>query len=370
MRRHLVAVAAMLALVSCSWGWSASAQAALNPRASYVDVSERRAELAGASERVRLAVKQLDTCSAQAVVDAPTGPMRIPRHYLNGSHGPTNPAEHAATVAYSRFENRVTAGMNRYLATGDLVEARCAQDQIDLWARAATLLDYDAEQNSQSWYQVEWTLSSVATSESVLVNDTWLDRPELERDLSWMNKVAHHMIGFPAAATHHNNHHSWRGLGATATGVVTGDRKLFDFGVAAYKDAVNEIDQRGAFPQEMQRSERSIHYQSFALQPLLTIAELAERQGVHLYAYKSASGRTIADAIDFLGRAVADPSVVKPYTADEQMVDADATDFFASLEFYTHRFPERKLPTPMVEALKSPVFATRLGGSTTVIAGR
>jgi len=34
----------------------------------------RRQSWARASERVRLAVKQLDTCSAQAVVDAPHRP--------------------------------------------------------------------------------------------------------------------------------------------------------------------------------------------------------------------------------------------------------------------------------------------------------
>jgi hypothetical protein len=371
MRKQLLAVCTMVALAGCAAVSQDAPKAGLNPRASYVDIAARRAELKSArSERVLDAVRQLDACSPQAVVEAPAGPMRIPMHYLHGGHGPTNPAEHEATRPYQLFEKRVTAGMNRFLAAGDLVEARCAQDQIDLWARSGALLDYDADENAQSWYQVEWTLSSIATSESVLVNDTWLDKAEVGRDLQWMNKVAHRMTEFPAAATHHNNHHYWRGLAAIATGVLTSDAKLFNFGVQAYKDAVNEIDERGAFPKEMARSERSIHYQSFALQPLVPIAEFAERQGVPLFAYKSASGRSIADAIDFLGSAVADPSIVKAYTPDEQMVDADATDFFAAIEFYAHRFPERKLPPAIPAALQKPTFATRLGGSTTVIAGR
>ncbi len=93
----------------------------------------------------------------------------------------------------------------------------------------------------------------------------------------------------------------------------------------AYKDGVDEIDQRGAFPKELARSERSIHYQSFALQPLIPLAEFAERQGVPLFKGTSATGRTVADAVDFLGRAVADPSIVKAYTPEEQMVDSDAS---------------------------------------------
>lgn len=343
----------------------------LNPRASYVDVAARRAELKHAgSERIRTALAQLGTCEAQAVVDPPAGPMRIPMHYLHGGHGPINPAEHVQTAVYEAFEKRVTTGMNQFLATGSHAEAQCAQDQIDRWAETKTLMDYDAVDNPQSWFQTEWTLSSVSTSESVLLNDARLDKAVTTRDVAWMNKVAHRMIGFPAEAAHHQNHHYWRGLGAIATGVISSDQELFAFGVQAYKDGVDEIDQRGAFPKEMARSERSIHYQSFALQPLIPLAEFAERQGVPLFSYTSATGRTIADAVDFLGRAVADPSIVKAYTPEEQMVDSDASDFFAPMEFYAHRFPERKLPASIAEALTRPTYATRLGGSTTVLAGR
>lgn len=346
-------------------------QVKLNPWASYVDVAARRSELKHTkSARVRLALKEMKSCSALPVVNPPEGPMRIPMHYLHGGHGPINPAEHAATVPYANFEARVTAGMNQYLATGNRDEAQCAQDQIDRWAIANTLMDYDAEQNAQSWFQVEWTLSSIATSESVLLNDEKLDPDVTSRDVAWMNRVAHHMIGFPSEVRHHNNHHYWRGLAAIATGVVSSDPQLFDFGVQAFKDAVNEIDQRGAFPKEMARSERSIHYQSFALQPLIPIAEFAERQKVPLYGYKSATGHTIADAVNFLGEAVANPALVKAYTPDAQLVDSDAPDFFASLEFYAHRFPHRTLPAAIQKGLSVPTFATRLGGSTTVIAGR
>ena len=366
---QVLCLAVVLAGPACIF--SQTTKVVFNPRASYIDVAARRAELKNTkSARIRAALAQIVTCSVQVQVDPPTGPMRIPMHYLHGGHGPTNPAEHAATVPYSLFEKRMTAGMNQFLATGNHAEAKCAQDQIDRWAQANVLMDYDAVENAQSWYQVEWTLSSIATSESVLLNDAKLDGAETARDVAWMNKVAHRMIGFPVEVTHHNNHHYWRGLAAIATGVVSSDQELFDFGVQAYKDGVNELDQRGAFPKEMARSERSIHYQSFALQPLIPIAEFAERQHVPLYSYASPTGHTIADAIDFLGKAVADPSIVKVYTPEEQMVDADAPDFFAAVEFYAHRYPERKLPASIADALKKPTFATRLGGSTTEIAGQ
>jgi hypothetical protein len=348
-----------------------AAQPALNPRASYVDVKARRAELKHTkSERVRAAIADLKTCSALPVVAPPLGPIKIPMHYLQGGHGAINPAEHLQTAVYGDFELRVTSGMNQFLVTGSHKEAQCAQDQIDRWAQANTLLDYDAADQKQSWFQVEWTLASVSTSESVLVNDPKLAKAETARDIAWMDKVAHHMIGFPEEKVHQQNHHYWRGLGSIATGVLASDEELFDFGVQAYKDGVNEIDQRGAFPKEMARAERAIHYQSFALQPLVTLAMFAERQRVPLYNYTSPAGRTITDAINFLGAVVADPSIVKAYTPEEQLIDSDAPDFFADLEFYAHQFPDRKLPASLVDALKKPTFATRLGGSTTVLAGR
>jgi hypothetical protein len=184
-----------------------------------------------------------------------------------------------------------------------------------------------------------------------------------------MDKVAHRAIGVPQAARQLNNHYYWRGLAAIATGVIASDEKLFKYGVNAYRDGIDEIDKRGAFPQEMARSERSIHYQSYALEPLVAIAEFGERQHIDLFGYTSPGGRTIADAIAFLGAAVADPSVVKPYTSDEQIIDADSRSFFATLEFYHRSFPDRTLPAAIMKGLSVTTFSAELGGNTTVIAG-
>ncbi|MGA9673225.1 MAG: alginate lyase family protein [Terracidiphilus sp.] len=343
----------------------------IDTRASLIDVAARRFELQHTkSARVATALAQLEKCSKLAPVDAPQGPMEIPRHYLNGSHGATNPAEFEATRVYSQFAKRVTEGMNQFLATGDHTEAACAQAQIDEWAQAKALLDYDAKENPQSWYQVEWTLSTIAISESVLLNDEALDSAVTTRDMAWMNKVAHHMLASPKAAQERNNHHYWRGLTAIATGVISNDEELFGFGMQAYFDGINEIDKRGALPLEMARHELAIHYQSFAVEPLIPIAEFAERQHIPLSSYKSPSGKTIADAIDFLGEAVADPSIVKAYTPETQENSPTGPEFFAALEFYRHRFPDRKLPAAIEDALRQPTMATRLGGNTTVLAGR
>jgi poly(beta-D-mannuronate) lyase len=370
LRKAIATVCVAFAVWPAAVLGGSSKKIVLNPKASYIDVAARGAELQDhPSERVSRAIASLASCEQLPVVEAPHGPMRIPMHYLHGNHGPTNPAEAGATRVYNSFGHRVAVGMNRFLATGDHAEAQCAQDQLDAWAKAGALLDYVEAEQHQSGYQTEWTLSAIAISESVLVNDDKLDATETARDIAWMNKVAHHLIEFPGEETHLNNHHYWRGLAAIATGVISRDASLFDFGLRAYRDAVDQIDARGAFPLEMARSERSIHYQDFALQPLLPIAEFAEQQGIPLYSYHSATGRTIADAVDFLGALVANPELVKAYTQEPQIFEADSPEFFATFEFYQHRFPEQKLPAAITQGLTRPTYFDWIGGSTTVLAG-
>ena len=191
----------------------------------------------------------------------------------------------------------------------------------------------------------------------------------VERDIQWMNKVAHRSVDFDMESRQTNNHHYWRALAAVATGVISSDDDLFSWGVSVYRQGIDELDQRGAFPQEMARHERAIHYQTFALQPLTPLAAFAERQQVPLFEYRSPSGRTVSDAVNFFAEALANPEIVKAYTPDTQLITVDGPDFVAFAEFYSRHFPNTQLPAALLKGLRQPTFATRIGGSTTVIAG-
>jgi poly(beta-D-mannuronate) lyase len=348
----------------------ALAQHISNPKASYIDVARRHQQLAHNKDpRTAKAISSLSFCTQLPVVDAPTGRIIIPPHFISGGHGPINPAEAPVTRVYADFEHRVTAGMNQWLVTYNKGEAQCAQHQIDLWAQAATLLDYDPKESTQAWYQIEWTISAAAISESILVNERSLDPAVVKRDIQWMNKVAHRTVEFDKVNTQTNNHHYWRGLAAVSTGVISSDNSLFNWGVSVFKQAINEIDQRGAFPQEMTRHERAIHYQSFALQPLAPLASFAERQHIPLYQYRSPTGHTILDAVNFFGQSLTTPEIIEAYTPEKQLLDSDGGDFFAFAEFYSHHVPPAQIPPSILKGLELPTFATRIGGSTTVIDG-
>jgi len=98
------------------------------------------------------------------------------------------------------------------------------------------------------------------------------------------------------------------------------------------------------------------------------IAEFVTRQGTPIYTYK-ANGHTLRDAIVFFGRAVDDSSLVKPYTSDVQSMNFGSGDF-ADFAFYAARFGPEGLPPAIPNALARPATATRLGGCTTLIAGK
>jgi poly(beta-D-mannuronate) lyase len=340
-----------------------------DPRASVLDAASRQATLKSTTDPLlRAALQGLHSCVATPFVAAPAGRMNIPHHYLSGSNGPVNPAEAAATHIYQMFEGRITAGMNRYLATGSHAESACALAQLDGWAQARALLDYDREESSQAWYQVEWTLSSAGITASVLVNDATLDPVQKKRVIAWLDSAAHKDISFEKPGDTNNNHHYWRALAATAIGVTASDDALFGFGIKTYKDAIAEIDVNGALPKEMARHENATHYQGFALKPLILIAQFSTRQGIDLYGFQ-VQGHTLRDAIVFFGRAVDDPGVIKPYTSDTQTARFGSSDF-AAFAFYAARFGLQGLPPAIVTALENPTQDTRIGGSTTIMAAK
>jgi poly(beta-D-mannuronate) lyase len=356
-----------LTLIALLTSTLAHAQHITNSRASLLDVSARQQTLASTTNPLLVAaIKSLPSCVSTPSVPPPPSPMDIPHHYFSGSSGPINPAEAAATRVYAAFEHRVTAGMNQYLATNDHAEAACALAQLDTWAQTHALLDYDPQ--SQAWYQVEWTLSAAGIADSVLVNDSTLDAAQQQRVIKWLDAAARKDISFERPDRDNNNHHYWRALAATSIGVLASDEKLFRFGVDTYKEAIDQIDHNGVFPREMARHENAIHYQGFALQPLILIAEFAARQGIDLYTFQS-HGRSLRNAILFFGRAVDDPSVVKPYTTDAQNVGFHPGDF-AALVFYIARVGADGLPSCIVDDLQKPVSETRLGGSTTLLAAK
>lgn len=68
-----------------------------------------------------------------------------------------------------------------------------------------------------------------------------------------------------------------------------------------------QMDDAGSFPLEMERT-TSLHYTTFAMQAFFHIAQMADKTGINLWAYKSPSGKSLQKCFD----------VLKPYLAQEK----------------------------------------------------
>jgi poly(beta-D-mannuronate) lyase len=339
-----------------------------DPSASFISVAARRAELAHATTpRVLEAISWKNSCVNSEQPAPPTGRMIIPHHYLSGSYGPINPEEGKVTAVYLKFEQAVTNGAGRYVADGDSAEAVCVANLLGKWAAANTLLDYSYKESSQAWYQVEWSLSSVSLAWSVVQADPAIPAAQSAAILKWMHKVTEYMFDqdpHPDDTAHENNHAYWRALCATSVGILTSDEKLYRRGVAQYVRAIGQMNADGSLPLEMERHENALHYQSFALTPLVMIAELASRQGLDLYSLH-VNGHSISDAVDFLVRASADLSLVKQYASEPQTFSLfSGKRPPAWVEFWAARHPGK----PWTDILTAPLFDSTIGGNATIYA--
>jgi poly(beta-D-mannuronate) lyase len=293
--------------------------------------------------------------------------MFIPHHYLSGSNGPIDPRENIATAPYRKLDDAVSDGAGRYVVTGESSEAVCVANLLARWAAANALLDYSYQESSQAWYQVEWTLSSISLSWSVVQTDPAIPAAQRAAILAWMHKVTEYMFDqdpHPGDDARENNHAYWRALCATSVGILTSDDKLYRRGLSQYFRAIGQINPDGSLPLEMARHENALHYQSFALSPLVLIAELASRQGVDLYSLQ-VNGHTIDDAVDFLVRASADPSLVRKYASEPQTFSLFSGEKPpAWTEFWAARHPGK----PWTSLLTAPLVDSTIGGNTTIYA--
>jgi poly(beta-D-mannuronate) lyase len=337
-----------------------------NPTASFLDVNARRAELAHATTpRLVVALAWKADCVHAEQPAPPVGQMFIPHHYLSGSNGPINSEEAKATALYRKLAQAVSQGADRYVVTGDSAEAVCVANLLSKWAAANALLDYTYQESSQAWYQVEWTLCSASLAWSVVETDPAIPAAQRAEILSWMHKVTEYMYDQdPHPGVRENNHAYWRALCATSVGILTSDEALYQRGLAQYARAIGQMNPDGSLPLEMARHENALHYQSFALAPLVMIAELAMRQGIDLYSLRE-NGHTIDDAVGFLVRASADPKLVKKYAHETQTFSLFSGEKVpAWTEFWAARHPGK----PWSDLLTAPVYDSNLGGNTTIYA--
>ena len=187
------------------------------------------------------------------------------------------------------FMAGITNQANRYIRSdgNDLSAADCSRYTLDQWARGDA---FSSVSGSAGWFKLSTLLSGMALS-YLQIRDAPTDaagQAANRRIEQWLAGLAnglleyrrHGVTGSPVE----NNQLYWAGLAIGATGAAVGNSTFFDFGMEAFRHGACSVTPDGFLPMELKRRHAALHYHVYALQPLMLLAELAERNNQPGYA--------------------------------------------------------------------------------------
>ena len=183
---------------------------------------------------------------------------------------------------YKKLGQEIVTEADAWRSTGSRPAAQCALQHMMAAARDGV---FTGKMSSRQAYYVQgWVIGAVAIA-YLKIRDSGFVTPEEQKTLfPWFVTVVNQTIAFYDSNGAKNNHLYWAGLEAMAAGVSANNRKLFDWGVKAYRTGINQIQTDGSLPLEIRRGQRALHYHLYAIAPLVYIAEFGEDNGLHLYA--------------------------------------------------------------------------------------
>lgn len=270
----------------------------------------------------------------------------------------------AATAPIADYENAITRMSDAYLgaSTRNTSLAGCVLDWLYAWAEARAMLK---AQSDQGGFIRKWGLSPVAATYIKIRHAPGLDAAKnaavRKWIATWAGIVRDDYDTHTARSSRRNNHLNWAALGVTWAGVALDDRTLFDWGLAKYRIALEQIAKDGTLPLELERRSKARHYHLFALSPLVFIAETAARNGVDLYAENAgALQRLVARVVDSLD----DPSYFVRLTGEtQQWIGKLNGGKLTWMEPYYARFADARL-RPWLDRFR-PLKNRRTGGNAT-----
>ena len=288
------------------------------------------------------------------------------------THSVVNAQAYAARTRAVEPLNALATGIarmgDRYLQTParNPVVAACLVSWLEAWASADAML---GRVTMQGQYERKWTLATLALNYALLS-----DAPEIPdaqratierwlRELGWATVPEYARKPFGEQ----NNHLYWAALATLATAVVTNDRPLFDWAIAATRAGLRQIGPDGALERELQRKSKALHYHRFSAEPLVLAVAIAKANGIELAATNNGG---LARLAAFTLAGLEDPEpIARRVGAKQEFVGNDRVtpSMYAWAEIYLAGNPDEALAATL-EKLRgtSGLSTTWLGGNLTL----
>ena len=165
----------------------------------------------------------------------------------------------------------------------------------------------------------KWELAALSCA--VIKLQRWAPQSSSGKDatLAWLRRLGNDVMAdyskYPNRGSRRSNHRYWAAWAATAAGVAANDRALYDWGMTGYQVGIDEIQDDGSLPLEVARGSRALGYHSFALTPLLMMAETGEANGQPLYTMKK---NRLSLLVRFILDNFSDPATLAKLAGAEQ----------------------------------------------------
>ena len=260
--------------------------------------------------------------------------------FNEASDGPTHLGQFATNAA------------DAWLSQGSRAAAVCVYSLLDAAARADA---WDGKMpNNNGVYLQNWMLSGTGAA-YLKVRDSQLGTPEQDARIQrWFRILASRVREYFDAQLSRpgsdawNNHFYWAGLAVATQGIADNDTDALIWGIGTYRMGIDAIQPDGSLIAEMARGQRALHYQLYALGPLVMLAEMGEANGIPMYAMKNGA---IHRLTQFNIAAMQHPSIIARRTGAEQ----DTSGTYSGLEIgwavpYVQRFPNAQLSIWIAQA--------------------
>jgi poly(beta-D-mannuronate) lyase len=288
-------------------------------------------------------------------------------YYIDAQHSVIDPAlrkKYTNSVApIEGFSRNVVAAADAYRSTGSRAAAACVVTLLENAARQKALTGH--MEGHQSSYVQGWNLGAWAVAWLKVRASGAASAERQTAILPWLKKLADLNRGYYEAkrsqrgsSDAHNNHLYWAGFAIAAAGIACNANALFEWGVAAYRQGVKDIQSDGALPLEMARGQMALHYHLYALAPLAMLAEFGAANGLDLYHEQDFAIRRLME------RCVAgleDPGFFQQRTGIAQVTTPQIDSWEISWAVpWTRRFPDAKISALLAKARQ--LQYTTLGG--------
>jgi poly(beta-D-mannuronate) lyase len=248
---------------------------------------------------------------------------------------------------------QIVDAADAYRTTGSREAVGCAIRHMEGAAKDRVLTG--TMSSNQAYYVQGWVIGAIAIA-YLKVRDSGVILPRQKRHiLAWIEEVVQQTVKYydtrrqQETGDSQNNHLYWAGVEISAAGIAANNRKLFDWGMDAYRAGVVAIEPDGSMPHEMRRGQRALHYHLFAVAPLVYLAEFGQDNGLNLYAERNYALKKLAvlstqglldDSFFVKAAGIAQDTPKGPPTAEE----------ISWAKIYVARFPDPVISKLILQA--------------------